>query len=155
MSQLTTKEIRRHIVDLRRSEWDKERSNRKKGEYHFAKKVYVKDSDYRDDAIRPDYVFSFVGYAEQDPLSGYDYWRMHYNAEFVTENDDYWPEPLRPDAEGKYKFLDSVLVKVPVAVWVNKVLEDRSKYDKGARDAHRAFQDTATAAGAGIKDFEF
>lgn len=155
MSQLTTKEIRKHIVDLRRSEWDKESSNRKKGNYHFFKKVYVKDSDYLDKDIRPDYVFFFVGYAEQDPLSGFDYWRMHFQAELVTENDDYWPEPLRPDAEGKYKFLDSVLVKVPVLVWLEKVDDDKSKYDKTAKGIHKAFQDQASAAGCGIKELEF
>ena len=35
MSQLNTKEVLKHIVDLRRSNWDKERSDRKKGRYFF------------------------------------------------------------------------------------------------------------------------
>jgi hypothetical protein len=155
MSQLTSKEITKHIVDLRRSKWDKERSNRKKGQYFFTEKVYVKNTDYKDDTIRPDYVFFFVGYDLQDPQSGYDYWRMHYGAEPVTEEDDYWPEPLRPDEEGYYKFVDSLLVKVPVEIWLDKVLADRKKYDKSAEDIQKSFQDNAKAQGAGSRDFDF
>ena len=159
MSQLNTKEILKHIVDLRRSDWDKERTDRKKGRYFFnrdangvEKKVYVKNTDYYDGAIRPDYVFQFIGYAEQDPLSGFGYWQMHYGAEFVLETDDYWPEPLKPDAEGKYKFIDSVLVKVPTEVWVDKVVADRGKYDKTAKNLHESFSEQMKAVGGGLKD---
>ncbi len=149
MSQLTSKEITKHIVDLRRSEWDKERSDRKLGRYHFTKKVYVKNSDYRDDLIRPDYVFQFVGYDIKDPQSGFAYWQMHYSAEPVTVDDDYWPEGLIPDAEGKFKFIDSLLVKVPTDVWVEKVINDRGRYDKSAENLQKSFTETAKAAGCG------
>jgi hypothetical protein len=157
MSSLTTKEIIKHIVDLRRSDWDKERSNRKKGHYFWngdskTSKVYVKDSDYRDDAIRPPYVFFFVGYDEQDPQSGFGYWNMHYGAEAVTESDDYWPEPLKPDSNGHYKFIDSILVKVPVENWVDKVEGDRDKYDRSAENLHKSFNEQARAAGCAMKD---
>lgn len=149
MSQLTSKEIIKHIVDLRRSKWDKERSDRKKGRYHFIEKVYVKNSDYLDDLIRPDHVFSFVGYDIKDPQSGFFYWQMHYAAEPVTEVDDYWPEGLAPDANGHYKFIDSILVKVPTDIWVNKVIEDRGRYDKSAENLQKSFKETAKAAGCG------
>jgi len=155
MSQLSSKEILKTIVDLKRSKWDKERSDKSKGRYYFTEKVYVKTSDYRDDAIRPGYVFSFVGYDEQDPQSGFSYWQMHYAAEPVTEADDYWPEPLKPNENGHYKFIDSILIKVPTEVWVNKVLEDRGRYDKSAKGLQKSFQDTAKAAGAGSDEFVF
>lgn len=155
MSQLNTREILKHIVDLRRSKWDKERTDRHKGKYHFTEKVYVKDSDYRDDTIRPDYVFQFVGFSEQDPQSGFGYWQMHYSAEPVTESDEYWPEPLIPDSNGHYKFVDSILVKVPVGVWVDKVIADRKRYDKSAQDIQKSFREQAAAAGCGAKDSDF
>lgn len=155
MSSLTTKEILKHIVDLRRSGWDKERSNKKTGQYLFTgEKVYVKNSDYKDDTIRPEYVFFFLGYDEQDPQSGFEYWRMKYGAEAVTEADEYWPETMKPNANGHYKFIDSILAKVPTETWVNKVIEDRAKYDKGAKNIQQSFQDQAKASGAG-GDFEF
>jgi hypothetical protein len=156
MSSLNSKEITKHIVDLRRTDWDRERSDRKKGRYYFnGPKVYVKNTDYKDDAIRPPFVFFFVGYDAQDPQSGYGYWQMHYGAEAVTEADDFWPEPLAPNSDGHYKFIDSILVKVPVEVWVNKVIEDRAKYDKSAENLHKSFSEQAKASGCGVKDFEF
>ena len=155
MSTLTSKEITNHIVDLRRSEWDKERSDRKRGRYYFTKKVYVKNSDYKDSNIRPDHVFQFVGYDEDNPQSGYAYWQMHYGAEPVTEADLFWPEPLIPNAEGYYIFQDSLLVKIPLEIWIDKVVSDRGKYDKSAKDLQKSFQDTAKASGAGRDDFEF
>jgi len=149
MSQLTSKEITKHIVDLRRSKWDKERSDKSKGRYYFTEKVYVKNTDYRDDTIRPDYVFSFVGYDTKDPQSGFYFWQMHYGAEAVTEADDYWPEGLSPNADGHYKFIDSILIKVPVDVWVKKVMDDRGKHDKSAENLQKSFTETAKAAGCG------
>jgi hypothetical protein len=149
MSQLTSKEITKHIVDLRRSKWDKERSDKSKGHYYFTEKVYVKNSDYRDDLIRPAYVFSFVGYDKQDPQSGFAYWQMHYGAEAVTEADEYWPEGLAPNGDGHYKLIDSILVKVPTEIWVQKVMDDRGKYDKSAENLQKSFTESAKAAGCG------
>lgn len=156
MDQINAKTVKERIVDLRRSEWDKDSSDRHNGIYHFTKKVYVKRSDYDDAATRPDYVFQLVGYDDKDPQSGFNYWNMSYGAEAVTEKDDYWPEVIRkPDANGHYKFKDSILVKIPLEAWIDKVSGDRKRYDKSAQNLHKSFQDQAKAAGAGVPEFDF
>lgn len=99
-----------HIVDLNRSKWDAARSDRKRGIYIFdpgpEAKVYIKQSDYEDNASRPNHILKFVG------LDNVPQYRARFGAEMVTLEDPYWPEPIVPDGEGKYVILDAVLMKI-------------------------------------------
>jgi hypothetical protein len=149
----------KNIIDLRRSKWNKEQSKPKDGLYIFdpepGSKVYLKRTDYNDATTRPDYVMFFISKEEDDPRSGMSYWSTKYQATPVTAGADlFWPEGMKPNAEGHYVYIDSILVKVPLIVWLDKVKEDRGKYDKAADNLHKSFRAEAEGAGAGMTDTE-
>jgi len=138
-----------HIVDLNQSEWDKDRSEPEKGRYYFTKKVYSKSSDYRDDAIRPKHVLKWIMYDKAEDFATMNHYRSKYNAETVIAGDPYWPEPLVPDSEGKYVFPpDTILVKIPLEIWVEKLLLDKQNAKRGHEMADRQFKSETMAESA-------
>jgi hypothetical protein len=148
--------LMKHTVDLDRSEIDKSKSDPKKGKFTFIKKVYIQQKDYKNAETQPKYVLRWISKDEDDALSGMSYWQGEYGAEPVTAGvDPYWPETKIPDEEGHYVQVDSILVKVPTRVWIEKILADRARYDKAARGLQKSFQDQARAANAGLDDVEF
>ena len=148
----TIHDLKKHLVDLRRSDWDKEKSDPKKGKYVFKKKIYVKRDDYRDTASRPDYVFKWVGFREEDPRSGYYLWQMKWDASPVVAGEDpFWPEPLKPDASGHYSVMDALLVKIPLDVYMAKVKDDRELSERTVASSKKRFQAEAAKDGAFTK----
>jgi hypothetical protein len=135
-----------HIVDLNRSKWDRERSDRKRGVYFFYPgpdaKVYIKQSDYMDAASRPNHLCKFVG------LDNVPQYRSRYGAELVTIDDPYWPEPIVPDAEGKYVILDAVLVKISdIEGYVDSRQLERERAKAGHLEDDAKFNADARAEG--------
>ena len=154
---MSVKDIMDHIVDLDKSKLDMEKSDPKRGAFVFDKvpnaKVYVpKKSAYAKDAslLPPVMVFP-VSRMEDDLQSGITYWRFEYGAEpIVAGVDPYWPEPLKPDAEGHYVYKDTIFVKVDTFTWLNKIDKDRKRFDKAADQIGRTFQAQAETAGGGL-----
>lgn len=104
------------IVDLKRSEWDREKSKPEDGNYFFTKKIHYKNKDFKEGYIHP-YKLKWCKYSEQDyprPFQTLYDWKLKFKAELVTVGDDYWPEGHIPDAEGKYVKGDLVFVKIPI-----------------------------------------
>ena len=143
LAELTT-----HIVDLNRSDWNKERSDRQAGIYHFApgSKVYIKKSDYDDSASRPAHILKFVD-VERVP-----YYRAKFGAEPVTIHDPYWPEPMVPDANGQYKYIDAILVKIAdMEGYIDYRQDERSRGHAGLKEEGAAFT-SALPDGAGLRE---
>ena len=143
-------ELNTHIVDLNRSKWDKDRSNRRGGIYFFnpapGSKVYIKKSDYDDSASRPAHILKFVD-VERLP-----YYRAKFGAEPVTTNDPYWPEPMPPDANGQYKYIDAILVKIAdMESYIDYRQDERSRGHAGLKEEGQAFT-SALPDGAGLRE---
>ena len=136
-------DLKKRVVDLRRSEYDKERSSPKDGRYYWTKKVYLKLSDYRDDNTRPNFKYRWVAYDSNNDFAQFNHWRMNYDATPVDYKDlatEIYPEPLVPDAEGHYRFMDMILMKMPTNVEVKKVIDNRAQYDKARENLDKKFK---------------
>jgi len=140
------------IVDLNRSEIDEEKSDRKKGKFKFKKKVYFKQSDYLDGAVRPQHIIKHVGYEGENAVSSFMTYQRLWQAELLTTDDPYWPEPLPADANGHYPFQDGIFVKIPIEVWVEKHHEDIKRYDEGHKLVDRRFESEKRAMQAQLRD---
>lgn len=144
-------DIKKHMVDLRRSEYDKERSSPKDGRYYWSKKVYLNSKDYRDDNTRPNFKYRWVAFDKSDDFANYNHWRMEYSATPVDYKDvetEIYPEPLVPTVEGNYRYMDMILMKIPVSVEVTRILDNRKQYDKAREGLQNKFNSAAKAEDA-------
>lgn len=141
LAQLNT-----HIVDLNRSDWDKERSDRSAGIYLFNSKVYIKTSDYYDAASRPSHILKFI---DIDKLPEY---RAKWGGSPVTTDDPYWPEPMVPNSDGKYIYQDAMLAKIAdMDGYIRFRQSERNKGHGGFAEEVSNFQNEANGIGAGAK----
>jgi len=131
-----------HIVDLRRSEWDKQKSDPSSGKFVFTgKKVYVRNEDYLKKGIRHKYRLEWVQYDPQGGLTMLKTYQYQLGADFVVAGKDpYWPEGLEPDAEGHYRFMDTVLMKIPLDRWTEKRKREIDRANREADNVRRAFK---------------
>ena len=144
-------DIKKHMVDLRRSTWDKERSSPKDGRYYWANKVYLTSKDYRDDQTRPKFKYRWVAFDEKDDFVNYNHWRMTYEAtpvDYKDEETEIYPEPLVPTVEGKYRFMDMILMKIPIGVEVSRISDNRKQYDKAREGLQKKFNSDAASEDA-------
>ena len=144
-------EMKKHMVDLRRSEYDKSKSSPKDGKYTWVKKVYLNSKDYRDTNTRPEYKYRWVAFDEKDDFVNYNHWRMAYNAtpvDYKDANNEIYPEPLVPNAEGHYRFMDMILMKIPIAVEVQRLIDNRKQYDKAREGLDKKFKAEVAKEGA-------
>ena len=148
-------ELKKRMVDLRRSEWDKERSSPKDGKYVWTKKVYLQTKDYRDDMTRPKFKYRWVAYDKNDDFASFQHWRMNYGAtpvDYKDEATEVYQEPLVPDAEGHYRFMDMILMKLPVENEVGRVIDNRKQFDKAAEGLQKKFSSEAAGEDASHKE---
>lgn len=124
------------IVDLRRSVVNEEKSDRKKMRLVFDKKTYVVTADYKDAHVRPPYKFEW-GAKDKDGYGVLTYQHMGY--EFVTPEDDFWPEGAILDAENHYVFKDAILMKCPLDVWLKRRARDIDKSNRGPKAVKESF----------------
>lgn len=136
-----------HIVDLRRSVFDRDKAQVDKGKYYFSDKVYLKNSDYDDVKIRPDHVLTWVRYDKVNDFIEMKMWESQFSAEAVKAGDMlYWPEPLSPKADGSYVWQDAILMQVPLDIWLQKRKEDVERSLAEARRNREEFKETVKAA---------
>jgi len=148
---LNLSDIKKHMVDLRRSTWDKERSSPKDGRYYWANKVYLTAKDYRDDQTRPKFKYRWVAFDKDNDFASFNHWRMSYQATTVDYKDEateIYPEPLAPTVEGHYRFMDMILMKIPIAVEVTRISDNRKQYDKAREGLQKKFNSDAASEGA-------
>jgi len=142
------------IVDLKRSEWDRRKSNPKMGEYYFDKKVMYKNKDFKEGIIHP-YKIKWCKYSEQDyprPFATLYEWKLEFGAELLTVGDDYWPDGWVPDAEGKYVRGDLVCVKIPIGKHMQKRREASDLAERMGRSMKSTFKGEMKQEGADIPD---
>lgn len=144
------RELNRHMVDLRRSRYDKERSIPRDGIYFFEPngKVYLRFDDYKDDATRPKFAYRWVAYDKSDDFANMRQWSFKWGAVPVRYDDpitEVWPETLTPTAEGHYRYQDLILMRIPVEVWIDKIDADRSHYDHAREALDKKFRAEAKA----------
>jgi hypothetical protein len=152
---LNLSELKKHMVDLRRSEFDKDRSSPKDGRYIWTKKVYLLTKDYRDDQTRPNFKYRWVAFDKNDDFASFNHWRMNFDASPVDYKDaatEVYPEPLVPDAEGHYRFMDMILMKIPVAAEVDRIMSNRKQFDKAAEGLQKKFNTDAGAEQAAFTE---
>ena len=144
-------DLKRTMVDLRRSKWDKERSSPKDGRYLWTDKVYMKAGDYKDDQTRPKFVYRWVAFDERDDFVNFNHWRMHFGAVPVDYKDDLveiYPEPLVPTVVGHYRYMDMILMRIPLERWVDEKIDNMKRYDKAREGLDKKFRSDAKAEGA-------
>lgn len=151
-------ELNRRMVDLRRSEIDWPRSSRKDGRYMFTKKVYLRFDDYKDSSTRPNYVYRWVAYDDKDDFRNFNHWKMEFDAEpvFATdETTEVWPETLVPNAEGHYRYMDMILMRVPLLRWLEKLETDSKRFDRAREGLDKKFRAEAAAEGAEVTEVDW
>ncbi|MGY5874066.1 MAG: hypothetical protein RTV72_17590 [Candidatus Thorarchaeota archaeon] len=142
------------IVDLKRSEWDREKSKPENGEYVFTNKIYYKNKDFREGHIHP-FKIKWCKYSEQDyprPFATLHKWKLQFKAEVLTLGDDYWPESFVPDAEGKYVEGDLICVKIPIEEHVKTRQEAVRRSEMQAMGVKKQFSDDRKREGADIPE---
>jgi hypothetical protein len=142
------------IVDLKRSDWDKRKSDPSKGQYVFNKKIYYKNKDFQEGYVHP-YKIKWCKYSEYDyprPFSSYHKWQKVFKATPLTIGDDYWPEDFVPDAEGKYVDMDLVCVKIPIEVHVEHRKRQKEKSELQSMSVKKEFTDKTKEAGIDIPE---
>ena len=45
-----------------------------------------------------------------------------------------------PNVEGHYRYMDMILMKIPIAVEVDRIVENRQRYDKAREGLDKKFQ---------------
>jgi len=142
------------FVDLKRSEWDREKSKPENGEYHFTNVVYYKSKDFKEGYIHP-FKLKWCKYSEQDyprPFASFHKWQNEFKATLLVVGDDYWPETLIPDADGKYILSDIVAVKIPIEVHLEHRKRAVEKSERQARSIKQQFKVDAKRAGVDVED---
>jgi len=115
------------------------------------KKVYLKFDDYKDDQTRPNFVYRWVGFDEDDDFLNFNKWRMKWEAvpvDYKDEAVEVYPEPLVPNAEGYYRFEDMILMRIPLEVDLDRIEGDRKLYDKAREGLDKKFRSECVQEGA-------
>lgn len=131
--------LNNHIIDLKHSEWDKEKSDPTKAFYVFKKKVYM---DYKDKGKRPKWAFTWGPNSERGRVE----YRTVEGWEVVKVNDpdcQYFPEGLAPSEKGEFVFMtDLVWMKRPLVADLEQRLENQRIANRGFKGVDQSFQGT-------------
>ena len=150
-------DLNKRMVDLRRSEINWDLSSREDGKYQFIKKVYLRFDDYKDSSTRPNYVYRWVAYDDKDDFRNFNHWKMELDAEVVNASDatnEVWPETLTPTSEGHYRYMDLILMRIPLLRWLQKLEADSKRFDKAREGLDRKFRAEAHAEGAEVTEVD-
>ena len=152
-------DIKRRMVDLKRSGVDWERSSPQEGRFFFTKdKVYLNWRDYKDSSTRPNFVYRWVAYDDKDDFRNMNKWKWEFDAEVVAATDhtnEVWPELIgKPNAEGHYRYMDMVLMRIPLLKWLEKREADTKRYDNARKSLDAKFRAEAAAEGAEVTEVD-
>ncbi len=143
--------INEHIIDLRRSEWDKSLSKPEDDEYNFTKKVYYPMVSRRLSVYKPDHWLYWERY---EPRNGYrelSQARAEHEAVPVKCGENlYWPEGIKRNPEGYYAFGDLVLMRMPMMKHLEERKDSVDTARAGAKTRLNQFSQQMKAQGAEI-----
>lgn len=136
------------IVDLKASDIDKSASDRATGKFVFKKKVYI---DYQGvKSARPLYRFSWC---TNTPFAIVDWQQKWSGTDFVSVNDDYWPESGTVDANGHYVYgPDAILMKIPIESYLKQRRKEIQRSEMAPKAVVQSLHDEYRAAGVDITD---
>jgi len=152
-------DIKKRMVDLKRSGVDWDKSDPVAGKYEFAnKKVYYHWKDYKDASTRLRYIYRWVAYDANDDFRNINKWKWDFDAELVVATDksnELWPEIVgKPSSDGYYHYMDMVLMRIPLVKWLEKKEADSKRYDKAREGLDKKFRAEAAAEGAEVSEVE-
>lgn len=135
------------IVDLTHSKWDKEKSDPKTGTYDWTDKVYI---NYKDKTVRPDHSFMWVLFDQRDGLKDVRDHQIKWGYSYVTPDDPYYPEGLAPDAEGRYRYGDVVLMKCKLLNYLLKRQAEKKMSRDASMSRFQSFKDSSKELGIAL-----
>jgi len=131
------------LIDLKHSELDMEKSDLQKGTHVFKKDSKGRDKicvlDYTDTTHLPDHKLIW------GPAGGQDRMEWHYmGAKAVTAEDPYLALGVPLNADGHYQvpFSDTVLMMIPMQLWIDKRYADVKKQERLTGYKQREFEDS-------------
>ena len=75
--------------------------------------------------------------------------------DYVTINDDYWPESGTLDVKGHFFYPpDAVLMKIPLDVYLKQRAAEISRSERGTKSVAKSLKDEYAAAGVDVSDEE-
>jgi len=136
------------LIDLKRSEIDKEKSDPKIGKYVFKKKAYTK-YPFADDTYK--YKWNTVD-RRPNQISPEEEWKINYKFDYVVVGqDNVWPEGVKPNGEGHYQFGDAILMKCRIEDYIEKRKHEIAKSEKAYKAKRDEYQASLRKIGRQVK----
>ena len=132
--------IQQNTVDLRYSEWDKEKSKPKKGEYAFTKKQLYRES-LKDKSRLPEHWISW-GRKTEDGWDLMD-WTTRLTFTFVELDDPYFPPGAQLDENKHWVYKDAIMMKCPLRDYIERRKHDIEASESAVSAKRREFMSTA------------
>jgi len=136
------------IIDVKRSEFDKEKSDPAKGKFVWKKKVFI---SYKSPETRPHFKFSWNRNHEWAIADWQNKWP---GCSFVEPQDNYVPIGLTPNADNHYTFKDVVLMKIPIEEYVNQRKAEIMESEKRPGIIKGMLRDEYRNLGVSVSDSE-
>jgi hypothetical protein len=137
-----------HFVDLKNSSIDEKATDREKGKYAFKKKVYLR---YKHN---PDYYLAWCRYTPHTtpPYADMWEWETRWGYTPVTTADNYWPEGVPPNADGKYVNGDTILMKVPMIDHLKRRAGEIAASENASKGILNQFRNESRAMGVDLDE---
>lgn len=120
------------------------------GKFRFKKKVYT---DYKNRANRPKDYLQWNRYSAHNDFMEVRDWEAQWGYELVKAvNDPYWPEGLKPNAEGHFRYGDCILMKIPFLNYLMKRVESISRSEIGLKDRLAKFKSDVEKSGGEVPE---
>ena len=136
------------IIDVKRSTFDKEKSDPAKGKYVWVKKVFI---DYKSPETRPQFKFSWNRNHEWAVADWQNKWP---GCTFVEPHDNFVPAGLSPNADNHYIFKDAVLMKIPIMEYIEQRKKEIMESEKRPGIIRGMLRDEYRNAGVSVSDAE-
>jgi len=136
------------IIDVKRSDFDKEKSDPAKGKYTWKKKVFI---SYKSPETRPPFKFQWNRNHEWAIADWQNKWP---GCSFVEPQDNYVPAGLTPNADNHYIFKDVVLMKIPIMEYIEQRKREIMESEKRPAIIKGMLRDEYRNAGVSVSDTE-
>lgn len=136
------------IIDVKRSVYDKEKSDPAKGKFVWQKKVFI---DYKSPENRPKFKFSWNRNHEWAVGDWQNKWP---GCTFVEPQDNYVPAGLSPNADNHYIFKDAVLMKIPIQEYIEQRKKEIMESEKRPAVIKGMLRQEYKDAGVSVSDAE-
>jgi hypothetical protein len=144
-------EITAHIIDVKRSAFDKEKSDPAKGKFVWQKKVFV---SYKNPETRPKFRFVWAYWNGKNDWGVADYMNKWNGCSFVEPQDGYVPMGATLNADNHYVYKDVVLMKVPIEEYISQRKKEIMESEKRPQVIKGMLRDEYRNAGVSLSEQE-